>query len=163
MPGRPRSRDVLARFRPAGTPGAPAAAAVPADRVAERSAELEPVLARLEDTQVEAARLVDDARAEAGRRRATAAERAEALLAAAHRDAVSERADAAAAVRQRAEAAAADIAAEAEHEAAAVLEVAEQRAPALVARVVASVRADLGLPPGTASAGSTADTIGGSR
>lgn len=153
MPGRTRSRDVLARFRPAGTPGAPAAAGVPADRVAERSAELEPVLARISDTQAEAARLLEQARAEADRRRASAAARAEATRATALQGAVTARADAAAAVRRRAEEEGAGIAAEAEREAAAVLDLARRRTPPLVDRVVAGVRADLGLPPTDATTG----------
>ncbi|MFF8475645.1 hypothetical protein [Streptomyces sp. NPDC015414] len=49
-------RDFLERFRPTGTPGA-AAVGVPADRAAERAAELEPALARLTDVQREAARI----------------------------------------------------------------------------------------------------------
>ena len=39
-----RTRELLERFRPAGTPGAAGGRGVPVDRVAERSAELEPVL-----------------------------------------------------------------------------------------------------------------------
>ncbi|MEV7242247.1 hypothetical protein AB0N92_13515 [Streptomyces sp. NPDC093248] len=49
-------RDFLERFRPTGTPGA-AAVGVPADRAAERAAELEPALARLTDVQREATRI----------------------------------------------------------------------------------------------------------
>ncbi|MFF9391346.1 hypothetical protein [Streptomyces griseoluteus] len=60
-------RDFLERFRPAGTPGA-SATGVPADRTAERAAELEPALARLADVQREAAQI-----------RATAEQEAEAL------------------------------------------------------------------------------------
>ena len=64
----PRPRDLLQRFRLAGTPGAPAAPGVPADRVAEVSAELEPVLARLAAAEQEAERLRTGARDEAARR-----------------------------------------------------------------------------------------------
>ncbi|MGQ4420037.1 hypothetical protein ACN6LA_007802, partial [Streptomyces sp. SAS_269] len=62
-------RDFLERFRPTGTPGA-AAVGVPADRAAERAAELEPALARLTDVQQEAARIrvAADEAAEALRR-----------------------------------------------------------------------------------------------
>ncbi|MGW3208866.1 hypothetical protein [Streptomyces sp. NPDC001135] len=49
-------RDFLEGFRPAGTPGAPATG-VPADRMAERAAELEHALARLTDVQQQAARI----------------------------------------------------------------------------------------------------------
>jgi hypothetical protein len=60
-------RDFLERFRPAGTPGA-SATGVPADRMAERAAELAPALARLTDVQQQAAGI-----------RAAAEETAEAL------------------------------------------------------------------------------------
>src|SRR5512135_1507062 len=49
-------RDFLARFRPAGTPGA-ARAGVPADRPAELEAEVGPVLALLAGTDAECGRL----------------------------------------------------------------------------------------------------------
>lgn len=45
--------EVLSRFRPAGVAGAPAGAAVPADRTADRDAELEPVFAALHDAQTQ--------------------------------------------------------------------------------------------------------------
>ena len=44
-----RARDFLEWFRPSGTPGAAARPGVPADRLAERSAELESLLALLAD------------------------------------------------------------------------------------------------------------------
>ncbi|KAE8765526.1 hypothetical protein, partial [Georgenia thermotolerans] len=65
----PRARDILQRFRPAGTPGAAAPAGVPADRVTEMAAELEPVLARLAEAQAEADQVRAAARQEAERRR----------------------------------------------------------------------------------------------
>ena len=65
----PRSRDILQRFRSAGTPGAATATGVPADRVAELSAELEPVLAQLVSVQQEVSRIRADAHNEAERRR----------------------------------------------------------------------------------------------
>ncbi|MEU2222885.1 hypothetical protein [Streptomyces sp. NPDC018347] len=69
-------RDFLERFRPAGTPGA-SASGVPADRAAERAAELEPALAGLADVQREAARIRAVAEQEAGAlRRDTAREAA---------------------------------------------------------------------------------------
>lgn len=79
-------RDFLERFRPAGTPGA-SAAGVPADRTAERSAELEPTLAQLADVQREAARI-----------RASADEAAELV----RRDAAREATELVAAARERA-------------------------------------------------------------
>ena len=83
----PRSRDTLQRFRPAGTPGAASAAGIPVDRVAEASAELEPVLSLLADTQAEVAGLRRAAEREAEQRRQAAVTRATALIAAAHRQA----------------------------------------------------------------------------
>ncbi|MFC5201099.1 hypothetical protein [Streptomyces kaempferi] len=49
-------RDFLERFRPTGTPGA-AATGVPADRTAERAAELDPALEQLTGVRQEAARI----------------------------------------------------------------------------------------------------------
>lgn len=46
-------REVLSRFRPAGVAGAPAGAAVPADRAADRDRELAPVFAALDDTEAQ--------------------------------------------------------------------------------------------------------------
>ena len=61
----PRARDFLARFRPVGTPWCAAASAgVPADRVAEAGAELEPLFAMLADTEAE----IDRVRASADQR-----------------------------------------------------------------------------------------------
>ncbi|MEU3246207.1 MULTISPECIES: hypothetical protein [unclassified Streptomyces] len=68
-------RDFLERFRPAGTPGA-AATGVPADRTAERAAELEPALTRLADVQQEAARIRAAAEQEAEALRQNAAREA---------------------------------------------------------------------------------------
>lgn len=62
----PQLGDFLSRFRPAGAPGAASRAGVPADRAAELSAELEPVLAMLADTDAECARIVAQARTQAG-------------------------------------------------------------------------------------------------
>lgn len=140
----PRSRDLLARFRPAGTPGAAAATGVPADRVAERSAELEPVLAQLADTETEVARLLTEASAEAERRRAEGDARARAVVAAARQQAEAERADAAGRVRRQGEGESAEIAEAARREADDIGRRADARTPGLVARVVATVRADLG-------------------
>lgn len=62
----PQLGDFLSRFRPAGAPGAASRAGVPADRMAELSAELEPVLAMLAQTDATCTRLVAQAREEAG-------------------------------------------------------------------------------------------------
>ncbi len=52
----PQWRDVLDRFRPAGTPGAAGRPGIPSDRSADATAELTAVLALLDDAQEEAAR-----------------------------------------------------------------------------------------------------------
>lgn len=137
----PRSRDFLDRFRPAGTPGAAAKTGVPADRVAELSAELEPILALLADAERE----VDAIRAEAMRLsegvRHQADERARDLVATARRDAEAERSDAAASVRKWAETETAETLAAAERDAAEVRRRGAELMPAYVDRVVAAVRA----------------------
>ena len=137
----PRSRDILQRFRPAGTPGAASAAGIPVDRVAEASAELEPVLALLAETQAEASRLRRDAEREAERRRQDAAARATAVVAAAHRQATAERADAALRVSTRVQGESTAALAEAERDAEAVRRAAAERMPAYVDRVLALTRA----------------------
>lgn len=139
----PRPRDLLQRFRLAGTPGAPAAAGVPADRVAEVSAELEPVLARLADAEREAERLRAGARDEAARRVRDAADRAQADLAAARLDADAEQADAAARVRSRADAELAAVLEEARTEADRTTRRAAERMPEYVDRVIAALRSDV--------------------
>jgi hypothetical protein len=116
----PRSRDILQRFRPAGTPGAASPARVPADRVAEVSAELEPVFALLAATQEEAARVRSEATHEAEQRKQQALESASALVAAAHRQASADRADAALLVNRKVEEENARTLADAEHAADAV-------------------------------------------
>lgn len=47
-------RGILGRFKPAGAPGPSTGAAVPADRAAERAAELQPLFASLEVVEAEA-------------------------------------------------------------------------------------------------------------
>ena len=137
----PRSRDFLQRLRLAGTPGAAAAPGVPADRVAELSAELDPVLARLDDTCAEADRVRAEAAEEAQRRRHRADEQARADVAAAHSEADAERADAAARVRRHADEERERMLAEAEREAARIGHRADGRMPEYVDRVLAEVRA----------------------
>jgi len=91
----PALRDFLARFRPAGPPGAAARAGVPADRSGELAAEVGPVLALLESTDAERERIIAQARRDAGQ--ITAAARAEeaAIAADAGRRARAARAEAA--------------------------------------------------------------------
>ena len=137
----PRSRDLLQRFRLAGTPGAAAAPGVPADRLAELSAELDPLLTRLDDACAEADRVRADAAEEAQRRRHQAEEQARADVAAARSDADAERADAAARVRRHADEERERMLAEAEREAARISHRAADRMPEYVDRVLAGVRA----------------------
>ncbi|MCH0573448.1 hypothetical protein I3F60_30175, partial [Streptomyces sp. MUM 136J] len=73
----PRFREFLSRFRPAGSPGAAVAGAVPADRSAELAAELQPVLALLDDSAREAAAVREAAARDAAERTRAAAEEAD--------------------------------------------------------------------------------------
>ena len=101
--------DFLTRFRPAGAPGAGSRAGVPADRAAERAAELEPVLALLAGAQTDAADRVAAARREAARIRAESREDAERIAAETRIRAQTARAEAAAEVLAAARARAAAI------------------------------------------------------
>jgi len=138
-----RARDFLERFRPSGTPGAAARPGVPADRLAERSAELEPVFARLAETEAEAATIRAAASREAQLRRHQGEERAQAALAAGRRQVAADRAELAAHVLRQVSAETAAIVGAAEDEAEAVRARARQRLPAMVERVVADVHAEL--------------------
>ena len=104
----PRVRDFLYRFRPAGAPGAAAAAAVPIDRTAELTAELKPLFASLARTERECADIRERADGDAVAIRAHAADRARGLLSVAEARTAAERAAAAATAQQRAESQAAD-------------------------------------------------------
>lgn len=57
----PHISDLLHRFRPIGAPGSASRAGVPADRVAELAAELEPVLEILAATEERSAAVVAEA------------------------------------------------------------------------------------------------------
>ena len=97
----PSVREFLERLRPSGTPGAPSAAGVPVDRVAEVAAELEPVFTALDEIQARATRMRDEARAAAAERRERGREQARSILDEASRRSGAERAEAAAAVKAR--------------------------------------------------------------
>ena len=129
------ARDILERWRPSATPGAPSAAGVPADRVAERSAELEGVLALLADAQVEVQSIRSAAVAEAARRRAAAKEQGRTLIAEAQRTAQADRSAAAATAHAAGQESAGRIRAQAQLEAESIAELAAARQPALIARV----------------------------
>jgi hypothetical protein len=87
----PDLRNFLSRFRPAATPGAPMRGGVPADRVAEREAELGPVLELLEETRIQAERIRVAARQAADERRRRAGQQVDAVVAAARLRADAER------------------------------------------------------------------------
>ena len=72
----PQWRNILDRFRPAGTPGAAGRPGIPADRSAAATAELTAALV-----------LLDDAQEEAARTRQAAVDRAQDIRRAAHRQA----------------------------------------------------------------------------
>lgn len=139
----PSARDFLERLRPSGTPGAPSASGVPADRATERTAELEAVFARLVDVQEEADRIRTAAAAEARRRRESAGERAAAIVAEARRSVDAQRAAAAAAGHAEAQARAHEIIADARAVAATVTRDARLRQPDLVDLVVRNARIEL--------------------
>jgi hypothetical protein len=138
-----RARDFLERFRPRGTPGAAARPGVPADRQAERSAELEPLLALLAEAEAEVAQIRTAAQQGADRRRREGQDRARGVLAAGRSQVVADRAEIAAQAQRKGAAEAAAVRAAADAEAEAIRTRVKQRLPALVERVVSAVRADL--------------------
>lgn len=138
-----RTRDFLARFRPVGAPGAAAAAGVPADRAAELSAELQPVLDALADTQQRAMTIRAAAESAAQRRRRDGQVRVEAVLAAARGQAEAERADRLTRARAEAEGTVSGTVQAALAEASAIEARAAERLPAIVERVRIAVEADL--------------------
>lgn len=144
----PRVRDLLYRFRPAGAPGPASAAAVPADREADRASELAPVFDLLTETEERCARLRERAARDAGTRGEQARTTAHRLQAEAESRASGERADAAAGVAARAAGERATTVAAARDEADRLLDRAEQRTPEWVERVVAEVEELLTAAPG---------------
>ena len=136
----PALRDFLARFRPAGTPGAAARAGVPADRSGELEAEVGPVLMLLHDTAAERDQIIARARRDA--EQMTAAARAEAAVVAAdaERRAEAAREEAARQVMALAREEAARTVDSARQQAAATRELARQRMPDLVSRTVDLIR-----------------------
>ena len=133
-------RDMLDRFRRAGTPGPAGRAGVPVDRAAERAAELEPVLALLDPTTAECEWLRTHAAAEADQIREQARTRAAHLIATARERAAGVRAEAAARTRRHGDEQAAGATAEAARQAQAIRSRADARMPDYVARVVALAR-----------------------
>jgi vacuolar-type H+-ATPase subunit H len=143
-----RVRDILYRFRPAGSPGAAGTAGVPVDRGADLAAELGPLFAQLADTETACDALVETARSEAVARHGRAIDAAHALIERARDEAVVERAASAAATQSAGETQLASILAHAEAEAEEVRRRAAARLPDHVARVVAFVRTVSDLPSG---------------
>ncbi|MEV6294935.1 hypothetical protein AB0M41_31910 [Streptomyces sp. NPDC051896] len=129
-------RDFLERFRPAGTPGA-SATGVPADRMAERAAELEPALARLTDVQQQVARIRAAAEETAEALRRNAEQEAEHLLANAWEQAPEVRRQAAEPLLREARQEADALRAAADRTASAIRERARERMPHLVDLAVA--------------------------
>jgi len=136
----PRLRDILDRFRPAGAPGAAGAAGVPADRVAESTAELAPLFTALAATETECAAIRDAGRADAAKIRQTYADRADATVAAARTRTAAERATALTEITRRSDTEAADARARADREAADLRAAMAVRLPGFVDHAVALVR-----------------------
>ncbi|MFI9025182.1 hypothetical protein [Streptomyces sp. NPDC053560] len=136
-------RDFLARFRPAGAPGAAGVVGVPADRSDRIAAEAEPSLALMQRVETEAASLREQASREAARRRADAAHRAAEIVSRAREEAHAVRAHTA--ERMNAETAAEIARCEAEGKLAVeeLRQRAQERTPALVARIVAQAADEL--------------------
>ncbi len=139
MQSMPQLRDFLARFRPAGAPGA-ARAGVPADRSRELEAEVRPVLALLDGTDAERERIIAQARHDA--EQITAAARAEAAVIAAEagQRAEAARDEVARQVMALARDEAAQSVAAARRQARRTRELARQRMPALVSLAVEEIR-----------------------
>lgn len=135
-------REFLTRFRPASAPGRAAPGGVPADRSAELRAELEPPLAQLDQAEAEARAVRERAEAAAAAHLRDVQQWADAVVAAAHKEAGRVRARTARQVLRTAEAEAQALLADAEREAAAVRERARSRMPPLADRVVTRVLAD---------------------
>lgn len=144
----PSSRGFLDRFRASGTPGAAAGAGVPADRVAERDAELAGVFEQLSGTEAEAERLRRESERRAEEITAVANERARRLLQDARHEAESDRRAEASRIAAIAEDETATTLTQAEAEAARIRAHAEQVLPGYVDRVMADVLAELGLSAG---------------
>lgn len=140
----PRVRDLLYRFRPSGAPGAATAAGVPVDRATEMAAELDPVFAKLAETERECATILERARLEAAETRTRDEERARSVLATGRARLEAERASAAAQARASGRAATSAATHAAEAELADLRRRIDQVLPLYVDRVVASVRSLLG-------------------
>lgn len=142
-----QTRDFLERFRPAGAPGAAARAGVPADRVRELAAEVEPVLALLDDVHAECEQIIARAQQEADQIAASAQAEVARIGRDAERRARTAREDARSEVLAQARAEAQQAAAGAGRQALGVRRLAKRRMPDLVAAAVAMVRDGPAAPP----------------
>lgn len=145
----PHMRDILSRFRPAGSPGA-GRAAVPADRRSERESELGQVLILLDGPNAECAAMIAAAQREAEEIVSSARNEADAIIAAARRQAASDTDQTVLAARAAARVAATAIETAGAAEASAIGARARARLPALADQAVARLRELDGLqrPPG---------------
>lgn len=136
----PQLRDFLARFRPAGPPGAAAPAGVPADRSRELEAEVGPVLALLDGTESERERIIAQAQRHVEQIIADARAEAAAIAADAERRARAAREQAARQVVAAALDETARAVDSARLQAVRTREQARHRMPGLVGRAVDSIR-----------------------
>ena len=135
----PELRDFLARFRPAGAPGA-ARAGVPADRARELEAEVGPVLALLDGADAQWKRIIAQAQRDAGQITAAAQAEAAVIAADAGRHAAAVREEAARQAMASAWEEAASTVDGARQQAARTRELARERMPVLVGRTVEVIR-----------------------
>lgn len=147
MPG---VREFLLRLRPAGAPGAAAAAGVPADLRARASDELDPVFAALRPALTECRRLRPDAERQAAATISSAKERVRTMRAQAKGAAAAERAKVAADLVGQVEAEVARLAEDAQADAAEVEHEAALLKDGQIAQVLAHVRQQLSALDGDA-------------
>jgi hypothetical protein len=147
MPG---VRDFLLRLRPAGAPGAAAAAGVPADPKARAGDELEPVFAALLPVLAECRRLRSDAEMQAAAMISAAKEQARTMGAQAEVAGSAERATRAANLAAQVEVEVARLAEDAQAEVAHVEHTAALRREGQIAQVLAHVRQRLSALDGEA-------------
>jgi flagellar biosynthesis/type III secretory pathway protein FliH len=139
----PSSREILRRFRPVGAPGTLSRRGVPADRVQERDAELQPVFALLADVEREAAAVRAAAAGAAAARESAARDAAAALRAEGRTRAAAERNTAAAERARLTEAEGGATVSAARARAAELAARCPERLPSLVASATARVLAHL--------------------
>jgi hypothetical protein len=135
-----QTRDFLERFRPAGAPGAAGRAGVPADRARELAAEIEPVLALLDDVHAECEQVIARAHREADLIAANAQAEVARIGRDAERRTQAARDKATSEVLAQARAEAQQAAAGAGRQAHSVRRLAKRRMPGLVAAAVRLVR-----------------------